>query len=193
MRHHFVPRGGCHHRLRLGKSAIAAPTLDDIIVVRAQGSTLTRVHPEISRTIRSHLAVMHTLGVPSLLTCPRDPPSRHRSCSHLTTVRTSRGRYRVHLRGTLPRSCPAGSTATAAATSPSCAPHGAATTCVPSGSDAAATPTSPPCAPQGGHRCALASGIRRRERVPSDPPSRACSMIHHRVRFSGWGCNCRRR
>jgi hypothetical protein len=94
-----VTRGGCRHRSRLGKSAIAAPTLDGITVVRAQESTLGRVHPEISRTIRSHLAVMHTLGVSSLLTCPRDPPSRHHSRSHLTTMCTSRGRCCVHLRG----------------------------------------------------------------------------------------------
>jgi hypothetical protein len=76
MCHHFVPRGGCRRRSRLGKSAIAAPTLDGITVVRAQGSTLARVHPEIRCISRSHLAVMHVLGVPSFLTCPRDPPSR---------------------------------------------------------------------------------------------------------------------
>jgi hypothetical protein len=74
MRHHFVPRGGCRPRSCLGKSAIAAPTLDGIAVVRAQGSTLTCVHPEIRHIIRSHFAVMHALGVPSLLICPRDPP-----------------------------------------------------------------------------------------------------------------------
>jgi hypothetical protein len=51
-------------------SAIAAPTLDGIAVVRAQGSTLARVNPEIRRISRSCLAVMHTIGVPSLLTCP---------------------------------------------------------------------------------------------------------------------------
>ena len=98
MRHHFVPRGGCRRRSRLGKSAIAAPTLDGIAVVRAQGSTLVRVHPEFRRISRSHLAVMHALGVLSLLACPRDPSSRRRSRSHLTVVRNSRGRCRVHLR-----------------------------------------------------------------------------------------------
>jgi hypothetical protein len=111
MCHHFVPRGGCYRRSCLGKSAIAAPTLDDIVVVRAQGLTLACVHPEICRTSRSHLAVMHALGVPWLLTCPQDPSSRRRSRSHVTVVRTSRGRCRVHLRETLPRSCPPGSTA----------------------------------------------------------------------------------
>jgi hypothetical protein len=62
MRHHFVHRRGCHRRSRIGKSAIAAPTLDGIAVVRAQGSTLTCVHPEIRHISRSHLAVMHALG-----------------------------------------------------------------------------------------------------------------------------------
>lgn len=70
MRHHFVPRGGCRRRLRLGKSAIAAPTLDGIAVVCAQESTLARMNPEIRCTNRSHLVVMHALGVSSLLTCP---------------------------------------------------------------------------------------------------------------------------
>jgi hypothetical protein len=129
-------------------------------------TTLARVHPEIHRISHSHLVIMHALGVSPLLTCPRDPPSCCRSRSHLTVVRNSRGRCRVHLKETLPRSCPLGSAAVAAATSPSCAPHGVAAACMPSGSDAAAAPTSPPCAPQGGHRCTLASGIRCRERVP---------------------------
>jgi hypothetical protein len=92
MRHHYVPRGGCRRRSRLGKFAIAAPALDGIAVVRAQGLTRVIVHPEIRRTSRSHLAVMHALGVPSLLTCPQDPPSQplppHR---------------RAHLKGSLPR------------------------------------------------------------------------------------------
>jgi hypothetical protein len=57
-----------------------------------------------------HLVVMHALGVPSLLTCPRDPPSRRRSRSIVTVVRTSSGCCRVHLKETLPRSCPSGST-----------------------------------------------------------------------------------
>jgi hypothetical protein len=106
MRHHFVPRVGCRRRSRLGKFAIAAPTLDGIAVVRAQGLTRVIVHPEIRRTSRSHFAVMHALGVSLLLTCPRDPSSRCRSRSHLTVVRTSRGRCRVHLKETLSRSCP---------------------------------------------------------------------------------------
>jgi hypothetical protein len=189
MRHHFVPRGGCRRRLRLEKSAIAAPTLDGITVVRAQGSTLARMNPEIRCTNRSHLAVMNALGMSSLLTCPRDPQSRRRSRSHVTAVRTSRGRYSVHLRESatnlrekLSRSSPTGSAAAAAATSPSCAPHGAAAACVPSRSDAAAAPTSPPCAPQGSaaasvspqiRRRALAHRIRRHARLMG-PPSRAC-------------------
>jgi hypothetical protein len=149
MHHHFVPRGGCRRRLRLEKSAIAAPTLDGIAVVRAQGSTLARMNPEIRCTNRSHLAVMHVLGASSLLTRPRDPQSRRHSRSHVTVVRTSRGRCRVHLSETLSRSSPMGSAVAAADTSPSCAPHGAAAACVPSGSGATAAPTSPPCAPQG--------------------------------------------
>jgi hypothetical protein len=60
----------------------------------------------ICRISRSHLAVMHALGIPSLLMCPRDTLSCHLSRSHLTVVRNSRGRCRVHLRETLPRSCP---------------------------------------------------------------------------------------
>jgi hypothetical protein len=38
------------------------PPTDSITVVRAQGSTLARVHPEICRTSRFCLAVMHALG-----------------------------------------------------------------------------------------------------------------------------------
>jgi hypothetical protein len=111
IRRHFVPRGGCCRCSSLGKSAIAAPTLDGIAVVHAQGLTLACVHPEIYRTSRSHLTITHALGVPSLITCPQDPPSRRRSRSHITAVRTSRGHCRVHLRETLPRSGPSGSTA----------------------------------------------------------------------------------
>jgi hypothetical protein len=72
--HHFVPRGGCRRRSRLGKSAIAAPTLAGIAVVRAQGSTLARVHLEIRSTSRFHLAVMHALGCRC---CSRAPEIRH--------------------------------------------------------------------------------------------------------------------
>jgi hypothetical protein len=121
------------------------------------------MNPEIRCTNRSHLVVMHALGVSSLLTCPRDPPSRRRSRSHVTVVRTSRGRCRVHLRETLSRSSPTGSAPAIAATSPLCAPHGAAAACVPSGSDAAAAPTSPPCAPQGSAAASVSprSGVAR--------------------------------
>jgi hypothetical protein len=145
MRHHFVPRGGCRRRSRLGKSAITAPTLDGIAVVRAQESTLARMHPEIRCTNRSHLAVMHALGVSLLL------------------------------------SCPLGSVAAAAATLSSCATHGAAAACVPSGSDAAAAPTSLPRAPQGDNHRALASRIRRHERVPQIHRRERVPQIRHRA------------
>jgi hypothetical protein len=132
MRHHFVPRGGCRRRLRLEKSAIAAPTLDGIAVVRAQGSTLARMNPEIRCTNRSHLPVMHVLGASSLLTrpprsvvAPPQPLPRHRR-AHLkgslpacTSARHCRARApwdppsrplphrrRAHLMGPLPRACP---------------------------------------------------------------------------------------
>lgn len=108
-----MPRGGCRCRSRLEKSAIAAPILDGITDVHAQGSTIARVHPEIRRISRSHLAVMHALGVSSsLLMCPRDPLSRCRSRSHLTVVRNSRGcsvctsRRRCHARAPPPRDPP---------------------------------------------------------------------------------------
>jgi hypothetical protein len=126
-----VPREGCRRRSRLGKSAIAAPTLDGIAIVRAQGSTLARVHPEIRRISHSHLDVMHALGVPSLLTCPEihrraaaaSPTSQ--SCATqmvvvaCTTGRRCRARVprdpsprrlpprrRAHLMGLPPRACP---------------------------------------------------------------------------------------
>jgi hypothetical protein len=108
---------------------------------------------------------MNALRMSSLLTCPRDPPLRRRSRSHVTAVRTSRGRCRVHLRETLSRSSPMGSAVATAGTSPSCAPHGAAAACVPSGSDAAAAPTSPPCAPQGS--AVAPQMLERRRRWPS--------------------------
>jgi hypothetical protein len=163
------------------------------------------VHPEIRHISRSHLAVMHALGVPSLLTCPQDLSSLYHSRSHLTVMRNSRGRCRVHLRKTIPRSCPSRSVAVAAATSSSCAPDGAAAACVPSGSDAAAAPTSPLCVPQRGHRRALASGghcralasgvrrrervsrIRHRERVPQIHRRALAPRIHRRARLSGVG------
>jgi hypothetical protein len=133
------------------------------------------MNPEIRCTNRSHLAVMHALGVSSLLTCPRDPSPRRRSRSHVTAVRTSRGRCRVHLRETLSRSSLTGSAAAAASTSSSCAPHGVAATCVSLGSDAAAAPTSSSCAPQG-------------SAVASVSPRSAVARASQ-----GWGRNCRRR
>lgn len=152
MRDHFMPRGGCRCRSRLEKSAIAAPILDGITDVHAQGSTIARVHPEIRRISRSHLAVMHALGVSSsLLMCPRDPLSRCRSRSHLTVVRNSRGcsvctsRRRCHARAPPPSR----SAVATVATSPSCTPYGPVAACMPSRSDAAAAPTSPSCTPQG--------------------------------------------
>jgi hypothetical protein len=140
------------------------------------------MNPETHCINRSHLAVMHALGVSSLLTCPRDPPSCRRSRSHVTAVRTSRGRYRVHLRETLSRLSPTGSAAAVAATSPSCAPHGAAAACVPSGSDAAATPTSPPCVPQG----SAATSVSPRSVVARLLPGSTVARASQR-----WGRNCR--
>jgi hypothetical protein len=111
-----------------------------------------------------------------------------------------KGRCRVHLRETLPRLCPPGFVAVAAATWPSCAPHGAAASCVPSGSDAAVSPTSPSCAPQGAHRRMLASGIRCRERVPRSTVASVSlrSAIARLLLGSAtahafwvWGRNCR--
>jgi hypothetical protein len=142
------------------------------------------MNPEIRCINRSHLAVMHALGVSSLLTCPRDPPSCRHSRSHVTVVRTSRGRYRVHLRETLSCSSPTGSAAAAAATSPSCAPHGAAAACVPSGSNAAAAPTLPSCAPQG----SAAASVSPRSVVARLLPGSAVARASQ-----GWGHNCRRR
>jgi hypothetical protein len=161
------------------------------------------MNPEIRCTNRPHLAVMHALGVSSLLTCPRDPPSLRRSRSHVTVVRTSRGRCRVHLSEMLLRSSPTGSTAAAAATSPSCAPHGAAATCVSSGSDAAVAPTSLPRAPQGSAAASVsprsavarllpgsamrALGIRHRERVPQICHRALAPRIRRHARLSGVG------
>jgi hypothetical protein len=121
------------------------------------------MNPEIRCTNRSHLVVIHALGVSSLLTCPRDPSSHRCSRSHVTAVCTSRGRCCVHLRETLSRSSPTGSATAAAATSPSCAPHGAAAACVPSGSDAVAAPTSPSCAPQGSMAASVSPRSTERE------------------------------
>jgi hypothetical protein len=142
------------------------------------------MNPEICCTNRSHLAVMHALGMSSLLTCPRDPPSCRCSRSHVTAVRTSRGRCRVHLRETLSRSSSTGSAAAAAATSSSCAPHGAAAACVPSGFDAAAAPTSPPCAPQGSTAASMSPRSVVARLLPGSAVARASQ---------GWGRNCRRR
>jgi hypothetical protein len=176
MCHHFVPRGGCRRRSRLGKSAIAAPTLDGITVVRAQGSTLAPVHFEIRRISRSHLAVMHVLGVSSFLTCPRDPPTRCRSRSHLTVVRNLRGRFAC----TSGRRCRARalsrSAVATAGTSLSCTPHGATATCVPS------DPMPQPLPPR--RRARLRGGPSPRAGLrdlppracPPDPPSRTCSQ-----------------
>jgi hypothetical protein len=164
MHHHFVPRGGCRLRLRLEKSAIAAPTLDGITVIRAQGSTLTRMNPKIRCTNRSHLVVMHALGVSSLLTCPRDPPPqplpRHR---------------RAHLKGSLPR-----------------APQGDAVTLEPHGirrrgrCHIAVVRTSwgrrrvralrIRCRSRSHLAAVRTSGIHRRERAPLDPSSQACPL-----------------
>jgi hypothetical protein len=109
--------------LRLEKSAIAAPTLDGIAVVHAQGSTLARMNPDpLHQPLppRRHERLTDVV----VAHMPRDPPSRRRSRSHVTAVCTSRGRCRVHLRETLSRSSPMGSAVATASTSLSCAPHG---------------------------------------------------------------------
>jgi hypothetical protein len=115
MRHHFVSRGGCHRRSRLGKSAIVAPTLDGIVVVHAQGSILARVHAENRRISRSHLVVMHALLMPSLLTCPQirrraaaaAPTSLHCAPQGVVAACTSGKRCRARApRDPPPRSLP---------------------------------------------------------------------------------------
>jgi hypothetical protein len=123
-------------------------------------------------------AVVHALGVSSLLTCPRDPSSRHRNRSPVTAVRTSRGCDSVHLRETLSRSSPTGSTAAAAATSPSCTPHGAITACVPSGIR---------CRSRSRLAAVRASGIRCRERVPQIRRRALAPRIRRRARLSWVG------
>lgn len=172
MRDHFMPRGGCRCRSRLEKSAIAAPILDGITDVHAQGSTIARVHPEIRRISRSHLAVMHALGVSSsLLMCPRDPLSRCRSRSHLTVVRNSRGcsvctsRRRCHARAPPPLEIRRRDRCHLAVVHTLWARrrvHALEIRCR-SRSHLAVVHAS------GGLRRALASGIRRRERVPRIP------------------------
>jgi hypothetical protein len=134
----------------------------------------------IRRRGRCHIAVVrtswgrrrvHTLGI------------RCRRRSHLAVVRTSRGRCRVHLRETLSPSSPTGSATAAAATSPSCAPHGAAAACVPLGSDVVAAPTSLPCAPQG----SAAASVPPRSTVARLLLGSAVARAS-----KGWGRNCRR-
>ena len=174
MRHHFVPRGGCRRRLRLEKSAIAAPTLDGIAVVRAQGSTLARMNPEIRCTNRSHLVVMHALGVSSLLTYPRDPSRRHNR-SHVTVVRTSRGRCRVHLRETLSRSSPTG-----------CGRCHIAVVCTSWGRRHVRA-LGIRCRSRSRLAAVHASGICRRERVPQIRRRALAPRIRRRARLSGVG------
>jgi hypothetical protein len=101
----------------------------------------------------------------SLLTCPGDQQSCRRSHSHLTIVRNSRSRCHVHLRETLPRSCPR---------DPPSRPLPPRRRAHLMGPPPRACPWDPmsqplqPCrrARLRGHRHALASGIRRSEHVP---------------------------
>jgi hypothetical protein len=144
-----------------------------------------KIGPPPCGTAASHLGCATTSTAVVVAHVPRDPSSRRRSRSHLTVVRNSRGRCRVHLRETLSCSCPLGSTA--AATSPSCTPHGVAVACVPSGSDATTAPTSPLCVPQGDHRRALASRISRRERDHQIRRRALAPRIRRRARLSGGG------
>jgi hypothetical protein len=58
--------------LRLEKSAIAAPTLDGIAVVRAQGSTLARMNPDPLHQPLPPRRRAHLMGPPPRA-CPRDP------------------------------------------------------------------------------------------------------------------------
>jgi hypothetical protein len=170
MRHHFVPRGGCRRRSRLGKSTIATPTLDDITVVRTQGSTLTRASRDPSHQPlppRRHGRLMGAV----VAHVPQDPPSRYRNRSPLTIVRNSRGRSMC----TSGRRCRArtpGSAAATAATSPSWTLHGATAAC----------PRDPMPQPLPPRRRARLRGPSPRTGLrdpppracPPDPPSRAC-------------------
>jgi hypothetical protein len=147
MRHHFVPRGGCRRRSRLGKSAIAAPTLDDITVVRAQGSNLRAC---ILRSVASAAPTSPSCTPLGCRRCSRAPEIRRRAAA-TTTTSPSCATQGVATACTSGRRCRA------------CAPWdppsqslpprrrahlmGATIACMPSGSDAAAAPTSPPCAP----------------------------------------------
>jgi hypothetical protein len=165
-----------------------------------QGDTVALEPHGIRRRDRCHITVVRTswgrrrmraLGIRcpsrSHLAVVRDPPSRRRSRSHVTVVRTSRGRCRVHLRETLSRSSPTGSAAATAATSPSCAPHGAAAACVPSGSDAPAAPTSPSCVPQGSAAASVSPRSAVARLLPGSAVARA-SWGRRRVRALGIRC-----
>jgi hypothetical protein len=160
--------------LRLEKSTIAAPTLDGIAVVRAQGSTLARMNPDplhqplpprrherLTDVVVAHMPPGSTVAPPQSL-------PRHR---------------RAHLKGSLPRA-PQGDVV-------ALEPHGIrrrgrwhiAVVCTSWGRRRVrvlgircrAAPTSPPCAPQGS---AVAS-------VSPDPP------LRHRC-WSGGGGGHRR-
>jgi hypothetical protein len=141
----------------------------------------------VSPILFHHLAVMHALGVPSLLTCPPRsavaPPHR-----------------RAHLKGLLPCASqgdatalvPPGSAAAAAATSPSRAPHGAAAACVPLGSDAATAPTSSSCAPQGGIAARWPQRSADASVYPGSTVARLLLGSAAARATWGWGRNCQR-
>jgi hypothetical protein len=95
--------------------AIAAPTLDSIAVVRAQGSTLARMnldplhqplpprhHERLTDVVVAHMPPGSTVAPPQSL--PRhlalEPHGiRRRGRWHIAVVRTSWGRRRVHALG----------------------------------------------------------------------------------------------
>jgi hypothetical protein len=130
---------------------------------------------------RAHLMGLHhvrALGI------------RCHSRSHLTVVRTLRGRCCVHLRETFPGSCPLGSIVAAAATSLSCAPHGAAPRACPR------DPMPQPLPPHRRARLkgAIAAHWPQRSTVSVSPESAVARLLPGSTvtRASReWGRNCR--
>jgi hypothetical protein len=131
MCHHFVHRGGCHHRSYLGKSVIAAPTLSSCVT---QG-----------------VADVCTSGRRCHARAPQDPPSWLLS-----------PRRRAHLMGPSPRACPRDSMLRS-------------------------LPPRRRARLRGGHHRALASGIRRRERVPRSAVARLLLGSAAARASLGWG------
>jgi hypothetical protein len=100
MHHHFMPRGGCRRRSRLGKSAIAAPTspscaTQGVTTACTLGRRCCAPAPRIrrARLLPPPRHRAHLMG-PLLRACPRDlmsqPLPPHRAC----------------LRDPSPRACP---------------------------------------------------------------------------------------